>query len=706
MKTTERAIPAGLLLVCLFAALPLWAQSPAEAPAETLHRRNIDVSLLSAVDTVVPGRSFDVAVRLAPDPGWHSYWRNPGDTGLPTRIAWRLPRGGHAGPIEWPVPVRVNFNGLINYGYNGDVLLLTRITPPKDLKPGTAWPIAAEVNWLICKDVCIPGSGRVALTLHVSRDGTAAASRWTKTLKKARQQLPRTLHVPKARFHLADAMIIDLPGISDRVDPGAPLHFFPVDKGIVDNAVDPDIHWQNGGVRIRVPKSSEFQGTPPGHFNGLLVVGRGEARHGFYFEGREDPSPIPFTEPGGTGGIGLVYALLLALAGGFILNLMPCVFPVLSLKILSLIKSGSHEPRQRRLHGLAYTAGILVSILVFGVVVLGIRAAGESVGWGFQLQSPWFVAALTYVLFIMGLVLSGLIEPGASLSRAGNLLQSHDGLAGSFLSGVLATLVATPCTVPFMATAMGYALIQPAPAALAVFAVLGLGLASPFLLVAFVPALARHLPKPGRWMQTLKQFLAFPLYLSVVWLLWVLNRQTDANVLALVLIGLVLIAFALWLWRLAGGRRALAARILAVAALLTAIGLLPGLGTPVPPASRNTAPAGADTEPYSKTALDNALAAGRPVFVNIGADWCITCKVNERYALDSKAVRDAFARHHVLYLVGDWTNGDETLTRVLRSFDRPGVPLYLLYLPGRDNPLVLPQLLTPDLIVAALNGRS
>jgi len=693
------------LLLCVVA--PTVAAAENALPARTLHGHNIQIALLSNVKSVVPGQPFYLAVRLKPDHGWHSYWRNPGDVGLPTRITWDLPGGGTAGPILWPPPERVPYQNFVNYGYDGSALLLTRITPPGDAVPGSAWPVTAEVNWLICRDICIPGSGKVALTLQVSNTGTAVPSRWASTIEAARRQLPQTLENTKARFHLDDNLIIDLPDTNGRIAAGARLRFFPVDPDLVDNSAAPVFDREAGHIRIKVPRSPDFSGTPPDDFQGLLLAGHGDATRGFYFHSRLDPATIPFqTTPTGTG---LLTILLFALAGGLLLNLMPCVFPVLSIKILSLIKSGGHSPRQRRLHGLAYAAGILLSFIIFAVVLLGLRAAGESIGWGFQLQSPWFVGILAYILFGMGLILSGLAEPGTALTRAGGLLQSHGGLAGSFLNGVLATVVATPCTVPFMATAMGAALLQPAPVAVSVFAVLGLGLALPFLIIAFVPALAVRLPRPGHWMQTLKQVLAFPLYLSVVWLLWVLDRQTDADVLAWVLVGMVLIGLALWLWRQAGPARAPLLRLGAGLALIAAIGLLPGIAMPVPPAAgpHGTDASASSGSAYSRSALDQALAAGHPVFVNISADWCITCKVNERLALHSDAVQNAFARNHVVYLVGDWTNGDPKLTRVLRRFNRPGVPLYLVYLPGRDAPEVLPQLLTPERVISAIeSGKS
>ena len=666
---------------------------------------NIEVSLVSETEAIEPGKPFQLAVRLAPEPGWHTYWRNPGDTGLPTRIDWILPRGGQAGPLQWPAPERIDYQGLINYGYHGETLLLTTITPPDDLRAGDSYPVRARVDWLICKEVCIPGSGTVATTLPVTA-GPASPGEWAQRFADTRARLPQTLKTDQARFSLDDSLVVAVPGGAGLVAAGNDMQFFPLTDGIVANAAEPRFHRRGDTLLIRAERSPDFDGSVPDRFEGLLVLRDGDQTRAWRFASRASSEPIAFPARRQSGG--LLSILLLAFAGGFILNLMPCVFPVLSIKILSLIKSGGHEPRQRKLHGLAYTGGILASILVFAAVLLAVRAAGEAAGWGFQLQSPWFVAVLIYILFLMGLSLSGFADIGASLSRAGNLFHERRGLTGSFLNGTLATVVATPCTVPFMATAVGFAMTQSSPVALLVFGVLGLGLASPFLLLAFLPFLAERLPKPGPWMETLKQLLAFPLYFTVVWLLWVLGRQTDSGVAALVMAGMVLLGLALWLWRRAGfSRRPALPRAFALFALLTAVALLPGLATPVRVSERAPAAAAEYEYPavaYSETRLRAALANHRPVFVNINADWCITCKVNERLALDDESVRRAFRDRNVLYMTGDWTNGDETLSRVLASFGRSGVPLYLLYLPGKPEPKVLPQLLTPSTVIGALEG--
>ncbi|MFP5307459.1 MAG: protein-disulfide reductase DsbD family protein, partial [Gammaproteobacteria bacterium] len=390
------------------------------------------------------------------------------------------------------------------------------------------------------------------------------------------------------------------------------------------------------------------------------------------------------------------FALVLAFAliGGLILNLMPCVFPVLSLKALSLVKSGGDNAGERRRQTYAYTAGVVGSCVAVAAAMLALRGAGSAIGWGFQLQSPVFVALMAYLLFALGLSLSGAAQLGTGLMNLGGGLAARPGLTGSFFTGVLAVVVASPCTAPFMGTALGYAMTQPAYVALLVFATLGLGLALPFLLIGWFPALARVLPRPGPWMEHFKQFMAFPLYLSVVWLLWVLARQTDAQTLARALLGLVAIAFALWLWN----RRGPLAATLKLGSLAGAIAL-----ASVAPAPAVAIATPTNSEAWSPARVAELRADGRTIFVDFTADWCLSCKVNERVALKSDRVERAFAERDVAMLVGDWTRSDPAITAELARFGRNGVPLYLVYVRGGE-PKVLPQLLTPDIVIDALDA--
>ncbi len=387
--------------------------------------------------------------------------------------------------------------------------------------------------------------------------------------------------------------------------------------------------------------------------------------------------------------LGLV--LLFAFAGGIILNLMPCVFPILSIKVLSFTMT--HQTRRsRHIHGLAYTAGVVISFVAIAIVMLALRAAGESIGWGFQLQSPLFVIALVYLFFVMGLGLSGYLEIGSNLMSLGQNSQQQDGLGSSFMTGVLATTVASPCTAPFMGPALGFAIAQPSYIALLVFAFLGLGMALPFILLAWLPGLSQKLPKPGAWMDSFKQFLAFPLYLTAVWLLWVAGRQTSTDVAATAVAGLVLLVMGLWLWKQSTKP---VVKLTSIAVLASALA--------APYMALEQGREKADFEVYSPQRLAELRASGQPVFINLTADWCITCLVNERVALGSDKVKALISDSGVVYLKGDWTNSDAQITELLTSFRRSGVPLYLLYPKGPGEPVILPQILTETTMIEAIN---
>jgi len=392
--------------------------------------------------------------------------------------------------------------------------------------------------------------------------------------------------------------------------------------------------------------------------------------------------------------ISLAAVLLFALIGGMILNLMPCVFPILSIKVLSF--TTTHQSiRSRHIHGLVYTAGVVLSFVAIAVVMLTLRAAGESIGWGFQLQSPLFVIFLVYLFFIMGLGLSGYLEIGSNLMSLGQLSKGQEGLMSSFMTGVLATIIASPCTAPFMGPALGFAISQPTYIALLVFACLGLGMALPFILLAWIPGLTKRLPRPGAWMDTFKQFLAFPLYITAVWLLWVAGRQTSIDVAAAVVTGLVLLVMGLWLWKLSARP---AGKLIAIAVLGAA------LAAPLISLSEDTEEQA--FQPYSAERLSNLRASGQPVFINLTADWCITCLVNERVALGSEKVAQLMDDQGIVYLKGDWTNNDPQITTLLNSFQRSGVPLYLVYPRGSGPAQILPQILSESMVLEALTQAS
>jgi len=662
----------------------------------------VKVELLAEPAAIIPGEPFTVGIKLSMKPHWHTYWRNPGDSGEPTQVTWKLPPGFVAGELEWPAPSLIRVGPAASFGYEGEAILLARITPPRDVSSGTAVGLAADVAYLVCEKICIPGEASASLSLAVSEPGARPPA--NAAFDAARSRLPQPS--PWSATFGADERTITLSLRAQhlRGDAIRSATFFPYDNTLIENAAPQLLRTDGQTTQVTIERSQIAKSIPQ-RINGVLVleedVGGKTAAHAFAIEAAPSAALAA-----GEGGMTLLYAVISALIAGVILNFMPCVFPVLSIKILHLTEHRAETPRRVRLHGVAYAMGILACFTILAGVLHGLRAGGAEIGWGFQLQSPLMVASLAFVLFALALSLSGILTIGTSLTRVGGsrLLQQDD-LSGSFFAGVLATVVATPCTAPFMGASIGFALVQPFVVGLAVFLALGLGLALPFLVLAFVPGLQRLLPRPGRWMETLKQFLAFPLYATVAWLIWVLSFQVGPAGLLAALSALVLIAFGAWALGLSQGKGNVSSRVLqgmAVASVAGVVALVSVIGLNRPAEiDTQTASSKVGFEAFSQQKLDTLLASGQPVFVNMTAAWCITCLVNERTALSAGAVREIFADKGIAYLKGDWTNRNPEITRLLEKFGRSGVPLYVLYRGSRD-PLVLPQILTQSLVLDAL----
>lgn len=702
------------------------------AASAVVSRDHLRVQLLSEYEQLRPGQPLTLGLRLEHDPHWHTYWVNPGDSGLPTRFRWSLPEGVEAGPILWPIPKRFDLPGLVNLGYDGRTILLSELRLPADWPVGRPLAIRLRADWLICELECIPGDAELELELPVGDHARASAH--AETLTRARDALPRPAPAAWTARYAVREGAVDLVLSGDL----APLSALDDPEVFVAN---PQVVAYGGvsqrrsseRVELRFAKN-DFYTEPPEALE-LVWVGRaGDAgRIGLSVRAAFDAglpeldlpvpaaggvaslaptlAPAPEAEaparPPGPDTPSLLRALLLALLGGVLLNLMPCVFPVLSLKALSLAESGADLATARR-HAWAYTAGVVSSFALLGLAVVLLRAGGQALGWGFQLQSAWFVAALAYLMFLIGLNLSGVVGFGAGWTGLGQGLTERRGWQGAFFTGVLACVVASPCTAPFMGSALGYAVQQPTPHALAVFIALGLGLALPFLLIGLVPALARRLPRPGHWMDLFKQVLAFPMYLTAVWLLWVLGQQTDLDTVAIVLVGAVVLSFGLW-WRERIRYHEPKASIRVQRALawtLVVLALSPvlwlGRGEAEPTSASTAASAAVPFEPYRPERLAALRAAGTPVLVNMTAAWCATCKVNERVALSSTEFRDTLARRGIVYMKGDWTHRDAAITEFLQQFGVAGVPLYVLYPRGTGAPEVLPQILTPGTVREAL----
>ena len=707
----RRGAPLVWLVSVLTTGLMALAAPISGKAAVSADQPRVQIELVSEVESVRPGTPFWVAVRQRISPGWHTYWKNPGDSGEPTTLDWTLPPGTSAGEIAWPPPERLRIGPATSYGYTGEVLLPVRITPPATLLPGDPFHLQVAAAWLVCEKECIPEEGTVSRTLPVTAGPPPADPRWGPAMARVRAALPRPIPWPVTVAATTDTVTIRVAAASLRPARIAGAWFYPLEWGLIDDAAEQEMSVSAEGLTLRVARGSlpEAAERP---VEGVLAITEqldgGPVRQAFAVRAEPPAAGSGAAGPATRGA--LLRALGLALAGGLALNLMPCVLPVLSLKVLALAAHAGGSRAVRVAHGFAYTAGVSVSFGLIAGMLLGLRAGGELVGWGFQLQSPVFVTLLADLLFVMGLTLSGIVTLGSRLAGTGSGLAGRRGYSGSFFTGALAAVVATPCTAPFMATAVGYALLQPAPVALAVFLALGLGFALPYLALSLGPGWTRLLPRPGVWMERLKQFLAFPLYASAAWLVWVLSQQVGPAGLAACLAGLVLLAVAAWLYeatRHGAGLWRRLGRPAAAAGAIAALGLAAFTAAPTASTGARTA-ADPSWEPYTAARLAELRGRGVPVFVNVTAAWCITCLVNERVALRSPEVTARLAQKGVASLKADWTNRDPAIAQVLASFQRSGVPLYLLYpgaeagAPSSHGPRVLPQVLTEGIVLEAL----
>lgn len=656
--------------------------------------QHLTVQLVSTSQTIAPGGTLQAGLAFTLDPHWHVYWLNAGDAGEPPKLTWTLPDGITAGALQFPIPQRLPNEPLMDFGYENSVIFPVLLTAPKSLKPGNIH-LDAKVSWLVCARVCIPGKAHLGLNLAVAPG--AASVQPTGVLAEAINLLPQA---PPA-----DAKLTVIGGKSDFVltlitgHKETKAEFYPFDQNQIVNAAPQTVEPLSNGVRLRVQRAPDLTALPA-QLHGLIKLSRTTAYDLTAAVTPGEVAPAAGTEPASASGITTITAIGLAFLGGIILNLMPCVFPVLFLKGLALVQSSGEERSRLRSHGLVYTLGILVSFWVIVAVLLALRAGGAQAGWGFQLQSPTFLAILASGIFFFALSLAGEFDIGLSFTSVGGELAQKQGLTGSFFTGVLATIVATPCTAPLMGAAIGFALAQPAGITFAVFTALGLGLATPYLLLSFQPAWTRILPRPGAWMEIFKQLTAVVFFATVIWLTYVYGSLFTTGAsggqgvyrVALLLGCFLLIAVAGWIL----GKWPARWPSTIAAALVVAIGLSLPLYQPK------------DTnliwQPYSQQALDQARAAGHPVFIDFTAAWCLSCQVNERLVLRSADVQHQLADHKFTLLKADWTQYDPEITRELASLNRSGVPTYVIYPSSQTAPAdVLPELLTKDLILAAIN---
>jgi len=699
-------------LAAMLAALAFCGAARAQA-VDTGH---LTAELVSQTQGIAPGQTVYVALRQKIQDGWHTYWRNAGDSGEATTLAWTLPAGWKAGAFVWPTPRRLPVGPLVNYGYEGEVLLPVPVIAAADARPGQTAVLTAKASFLVCKEICVPEDARLQIALPVTAAPAPPDPTWAAPIAKALAAAPRSAALTAAFARRGQAVALGIVGGPLKGADVRDAYFYPYDSTVIDHAKPQGLDRGPAGLTLTLVPGYAFQGgAQPKALAGVLAI------DGKAYELTAAPGPLP----AGAGGLGpplpkaalggslsLLPAALFAFLGGLILNLMPCVFPVLAMKAASLAAHGGREQAQARRHGLAFGAGVLAAFLALAAALIALKAAGAAVGWGFQLQSPPVVAVLALLMTAVALNLSGVFEVGTSLQGAGSSLAARGGLAGDVFTGVLAVVVAAPCTAPFMGAAVGWALTQPPAAALAVFLALGLGFAAPFVAVTFVPGLLARLPRPGPWMEVFRRVLAFPMYAAAAWLVWVLTIQAGEAALARILAAAIVLAFAAWLLGLEQRRQAVAAdgRRGALGLLGVALVAVATVAVISPPygqgAARAQAAPRADLagSSYSPEKLAALRADGKPVFVNYTAAWCVSCQVNDLVVLSTRPVAQAMKRDGFTYLKADWTRRDPAIAAELARFGRAGVPLYLVYGAGGAQPVILPAILTQGVVIHALDA--
>ncbi len=682
-------------------ALAMVAGSTHAAPGAevSLSESHSSAALLTAADGVAPGSTVRLGFTVSPRDHWHSYWLNPGDSGQATILDWELPKGVTISAPDYPVPGKLPVGPLMNYGYDGDATILMTLAVPKDFTSSEV-KIGLDAEWLVCEIECVPQMGRFDITLPVG--ATTVPSDEAVAIRVAESKLPEPAWWDSRVTLEGDtATTLTVMMSEEEATEVTEAYFYPASEGVVDYAAPQTFKTGAEGLILSLQRSA---GAPrPETGKGILTLSLADGTS-LAMMLDADLSAAPVMPNASAPAVladamPLWQAALFALVGGLVLNLMPCVFPILSLKAFSLAKCAGKADAHHRMEGLAYTAGILTTFLAIAGVLLALRAGGAAIGWGFQLQEPIFVALMAMLMLVLGLSLAGFINISTGFEGAGQELAASGGAKGAYFTGVLATLVATPCTAPLMGPAVGFALTQPAVIGLITFLMLGLGMALPFLVLCFSPAAMKRLPKPGPWMNVFKEALAFPMFATALWLVYVFSQQTGIPATFGLLLAMLVLALALWIWRTGtkGFVRGLALSIGAVSLALV-------IWTSGARVEQKVA-AGDNTVAYSAAALEGLLADGGPVFVYFTADWCITCKVNERVALDRDDTQALIAERGIKVVKGDWTNRNAEIAAVLAAHGRAGVPLYLFYPAGARNPIVLPEILTPGGLQDVLAGR-
>lgn len=675
------------------------------AYAAPVYDQHVGVELVSYQTALKPGETAWLGVRMTHEDKWHTYWQNPGDSGYSMRTQWDVPAGFSVSHIAWPLPERISTPPLMSYGYSGEVLFPVAVKVPEYAEDGRYVTLRGKLSWLMCRDICLPGEANVELTLPIRAAG-GAPGRYAQEFAETLARVPQP-HSEKAFVKFTDETVDVYTKVSSNVEE---IDFFPLAEGVVNDSAAQISYVADDVVVVKVARDEALK-LQPNPFPAVLEITENGVVRALEITAATTDANAP--DPGFNFfmlfDMAFWLALISAFIGGLILNLMPCVLPVLSLKVLHIVKH-SNQGRKIWQHGLLYLGGVLFTFWVLAGIIIALKSGGEQVGWGFQLQSPLFVMAMGLVLLVVALDLFGVFEIGASLTRLSNIERNPTGATGSVLTGALAAIVATPCTAPFMGAALAFTLSQNTFVTLAVFTMLGVGLASPYLLLTFFPRLTAWLPKPGRWMETFRQVLGFPVLATVLWLLWILGTQTGADGVVAMLIALLGTSFALWLYgRIAQHRQGASYAVYTIVATVVLLASvcwgIQCVSHAMPTAtSLVTSGQMAEREPFNPERIAELRAEGKPVFVIFTANWCITCKVNERLVLSTPEAEAIFADNDITVMVADWTLRNDDITQELARHGRNGIPFYLLYPAGLErDAIALSELITLADIQAAVS---
>jgi len=657
----------------------LWSDSFFKASDST-------IEIIAESKTMNAGDELLLGLQFKLSPGWHTYWKNPGDAGEGASATWSLPEGIEASEILWPGPETIPVEPLMTFGYEDEITLLTNISASET----TVFPaiLKAKISWYTCKDICVPQEANLELTI---KGGDKRDTSFTNQLSTILLDLPKNLPSQHRVEALDDSYFLQMELKDDASINSA--YFFPEEYGLISYSKKQITEINNNSLSLQVPGSEVDLKLEK--FAGVLLLNSQDSSQ--FFNVSLDLDNEQKTEAFSL--MDLVTTIVFAFIGGLILNVMPCVFPILSIKILSFVEQSEGSRKKMIQHGLSFSAGVLITFLSIAGLLLVLKSGGESIGWGYQLQSPLMVTLLIYLFVAIGITFMSNLILGGQLAQLGNFTQGYSDITGSFLTGVLAVIVASPCTAPFMGSAVGIALLQPGFSTVAIFLSLGMGFAAPYLLLSFYPSLLRVLPKPGAWMETMKQFMAFPMWASALWLTWVLSGQVETDTVLMVLLGALLIALSLWLLE----KNQSSEGFIKWVAVSVATLLLGSALWLAPTDYENTQDkSSSNGDSYTPELLEELLANDQPVFLNFTADWCITCKVNEAIVLNQTSIKSALKSKNIVYLKADWTRKDAAIADKLAEYGRTGVPLYLLFSP-EGVPTILPELLTEDILLSYIN---